>query len=221
METRPPETWGGGLVLYLVTVHPPRVAKHSLHNYLHFLLSVSSHHHQGPPLLWKRDGRRRGWMPEEDGFLSVPRTFLDTELRDPGKGGPRRAEKLPRWGRAPRRVSLLPRGGGGDDVPHTHTPSSALKNPAFPPPASGSRLVGSPCTSSTHPAAARFLSSVPRPGPEDQRVGVTKGDPAAGGPEGLLLPWHLGPLLALDSSPVSIPQRPLPVSSPLPRPHLP
>lgn len=78
---------------------------------------------QGPPLLWKGDGRSRGWLPEEDSFLSVPRAFLDTELKRSRQSRPASGRRSSR-GRAEPRV-VFPCCGGAEraeDIrPPTHT----------------------------------------------------------------------------------------------------
>lgn len=76
--------------------------------------------------------------------------------------------------------------------------------------------MSSPYTSSTHPVAARFLSMLPNSALEvSGSWGSKRKSKQQGGPGRFLLWWHLGPLLALDSSPVSILQHPRLVSAQL------
>lgn len=86
--------------------------------HLHHLIII-----QGPPLLWKGDGQRRGWLPEEDSFLSVPRAFLDTELKRSRQSRPASGRRSSSGKAEPRTV--FPCCGGaekGEDIrPPTHT----------------------------------------------------------------------------------------------------
>lgn len=76
--------------------------------------------------------------------------------------------------------------------------------------------MSSPYASSAHPIAASFLPRLSKPALEvsGSRGGKRKSK-QQGGPGRFLLWWHLGPLLALDSSPVSILQHPRLVSAQL------
>ena len=138
---------------------------------------------QGPPLLWKGDGQRRGWLPEEDSFLSVPRAFLDTELKRSRQSRPASGRRSSSGKAEPRTV--FPCCGGaekGEDIrPPTHTLPLRAQEHSLPTAGLGELVSELSFIFSTHPAASGILTRVPHhPGWKDQRVGVTNGDPAAG-----------------------------------------
>lgn len=86
---------------------------------LHHLIII-----QGPPLLWKGDGQRKGWLPEEDSFLSVPRAFLDTELKRSRQSRPASGRRSSSGRAEP--CTVFPCCGGaerGEEIRPRHTPS--------------------------------------------------------------------------------------------------
>lgn len=163
---------------------------------------------------WEGGRQRRGWLPEEDGFPSVPRAFLTTELCNPGQVRTVFRGEAPSVAQSTRCFPVSA-GRAGDGSPPPPPPLSKA-HPFLHPPRRprGSPLASFPCTSSTHPAAVRFLSRLLHPGLEksgsrggerrpSSRVGL---DASSSG--GTSIPYsHLTPPLSLFRSVVTLSAR--------------